>query len=106
MRTCELCKAETERVSVHVTAQLDDDKLTISGVDCGKSSEEFWGDDDYEYWYYFDEHNTALLFSKIEAPDIDPLIALQKKFSGLEGCRKLRKFCEAEGIAFQFDNWV
>ena len=53
-----LCDEKNERVSVLVTAEIRDAKLTISGVDSGKTTEEFWGDSDYEYWYCFDKENT------------------------------------------------
>ena len=101
-----LCDSDTEWLYVHVTAELDCAKLTVSGVDCGKAAEEFWGDSDYEYWYHFDEENTALLFLKIGADQTDPLKNLKENFNGLSGCRKLRDFCDSEGIAYSFSNWI
>ena len=101
-----LCDENTEKLSIHVTAMLAEEKLTISGVDCGQTPEEFWGDDDYEYWYYFDENNTALLFQKIGAQKPNPLIAVKERFSGIDGCRRLREYCETASIEYRFDSWV
>lgn len=102
----ELCNERNERVSVHVTARQEGKCLIISGVDCGQTVEDIWGDDDYEYWYSFDEENTALLFGKLSAPDVSPLIALKERFCGMDGCRQLREFCDSEGISYHFDSWV
>ena len=101
-----LCDENTSRVSVYVTASLDGAKLTISGVDCGQFPAEFWGDDDYEYWYGFDEQNTVLLFRKIGANESDPLITLKERFSGADGCKRLREFCDSAGIVYRFESWV
>ena len=101
-----LCSEKTEWVSVCVTASLDGAKLTISGVDCGRATEEFWSDSDYEYWYSFDEQNTALLFQKLGADGGDRLGALKERFSGMDGCRKLREYCSSAGIEYRFFSWV
>ncbi len=101
-----LCDVKTEKVSVHVVAEFDGAKLTISGQDCGTYPEEFWGDDDYEYWYYFDEQNTSRLLQKICEHTSNPLIALKDNFNGLDGCQKLREYCDSLGIEYHFDSWI
>ena len=104
--SCTLCDDNTASFYVYVNACLDGSKLTISGVDCGQSPEQFWGDEDYEYWYYFDEQNTALLFNRIGAAESNPLIAMKERFSGTDGCKRLREFCDSVGIVYRFDSWV
>ena len=51
----------------HLEAVLEQGKLTIQGHDIGKTVEEFWGEDEYEYWYEFDQENTEHLFKAILA---------------------------------------
>ena len=101
-----LCDENTDRLSVHVTASLNEAKLTVSGVDCGKAPEAFWGSDDYEYWYFFDEQNTASLFQMLGVHEGRRLNALKERFSGLDACRRLREFCDSAGIVYRFDSWT
>ena len=102
----DICKEETDRAYVHVTAILEDSELTISGYDSGKAVSDFWGGSDYEYWYYFDKENTSVLFSKIGASKDEPLTALKAKFHGLNACRELRQYCEEEKIKYRFESWT
>ena len=101
-----LCNSSNESVSVFVTAKLDGAKLSVNGVDYGKSPKGFFGGSEYEYWYTFDEENTDLLFRKIGASKSDPLAELKKRFSGMEGCRNLREYCDAAGIKYRFESWT
>lgn len=101
-----LCNEKSERLSVYVTASLNEAKLTVCGVDCGQFPETFWGCDDYEYWYTFDEENTALLFQIICPHDGNRLTALKERFNGRDACRRLREFCDSVGIIYRFDSWI
>ena len=47
----ELCDYRSEKVDVHVRASIMDGKLSFECQDLGPAVEEFWGDEDYEYWY-------------------------------------------------------
>ncbi|MBR0372920.1 MAG: hypothetical protein IJH91_00120 [Mogibacterium sp.] len=96
-----LCEFRSERVDVHVWADLAGGALTVAGQDLGPQVETFWGDDDYEYWYSFDRENTARLLAALGGED-DPAQAFLREFSGLDGCRALRNLCEKNGIRYKF----
>lgn len=81
-------------------------RLYVSGQDLGEPCKRFWGSDEYEYWYTFDEENTEKLLFLLSKEGTDPVEQLQKRFNGTTACRSLRTFCEAGGIAFQFSNWI
>ena len=100
-----LCSYSDERVSVCVSAGVSCGRLRISGEECGKATKDFWGSSDYEYGYSFDEAETEKLFQALGAAD-DPEKALQERFSGLDGCRKLREFCGENGIEYRFSSYV
>ena len=104
-RNLVLCDWHSARVDVHVSAELKDGELTLSGCDNGPAAEEFWCDSDYEYWYSFDRVNTQKLLSAIGG-EADPQAALLREFSGEGGCRRLRAFCEENGIACRFGSWA
>ena len=100
-----LCRYHDERVSVYVDATLAGGCLTFSCEDMGSFVEDFWGDDDYEYWYRFDEENTTKLLSAINGLEA-PAEALLREFSGERGTSKLRDFCDNNGIEYQFSSYV
>ena len=100
-----LFESYSERIDVHVRAALEGGALTIEGQDLGPYVEQFWGDDEYEYWYRFDRENTARLFAAVDGLD-DPEAALLREFSGEHGCQKLCEFCKKNGIEYKFDSWV
>ena len=104
--TIELCNEKNAQVSVRVTAALENGKLTISGIDCGNAPEEIWGDDDYEYWYDFDEQNTKRLLESINAAADNPLKVIKDQFGGMDGCSRLREFCDSNGIIYRFSSWI
>ena len=100
-----LCNYHSDRVDVHVYADLIDGELSLSGQDLGPLVEESWGDSDYEYWYRFDKENTMKLLQAIHGEE-DPETALLKKFSGERGCSRLVSFCEKKGIQYSFYSYV
>ncbi len=59
-----LCDYRSERVDVHVRADYVDGKLEFSGHDLGPVVEEFFGDDDYEYWYSLEKEEADKLCSR------------------------------------------
>ena len=100
-----LCDYRNDRVEVHVRANMKDGALTIEGQDLGPFVKEVWGDSDYEYWYSFDAESTAALI-KAMGGEKDPQGELRRRFSGEDGCRKLRCFCELNRITFQFNSYA
>ena len=59
----------------------------------------------HEYYYTSDQENTKKLFMKLCTSGEDPMTALEKYFSGMDGCKRQRAFCEEEGIDYSFFNW-
>ena len=100
-----LCDYRDDRIWINVRVSLLDGSLELSGHDLGKSVEEFWGDDDYEYWYRLSAGATQQLLHTIGGTN-DPEKALRREFSGPDGCRKLRALCDAHGIRYEFFSYV
>ena len=97
-----LCNEKTPRVEVNVWADLSEGCLTISGQDLGKAVMDFFGDIDYEYFYKFDRNNTERLFTLLNADGQKIKEVLTQKFGGMDGCRTLREFCDANNIKYSF----
>jgi len=104
VNTFVLCDEKTDRVSIHVWAEITDGCLKISGQDLGQAPLEFFGEDEYEYFYTFDEKNTGRLIGLlpkgccIRERMID-------NFGGADGLKRLREFCEKNEIKYEFSNW-
>ena len=97
-----LCDEKTPIIKIKVWAEVSDGCLRISGQDLGKFVEGFFGENEYEYFYDFDRENTERLFSLLthEAPNVKNVF--MQKFSGTDGCKSLREFCDVNGIAYKF----
>lgn len=105
-REITLCDERTETVWVNVRAYVKDGRLTIEGQDLGKAPNDFFGSDEYEYYYFFDQDNTNKLFRELSVADCDPVSELQRRFFGLTACRDLRAFCEEKQIKYRFESWT
>jgi hypothetical protein len=101
-----LCDERTEWFWAIVTASVENDHLKIAGQDLGEMPMEFYGANEYEYWYDFDENNTQRLVSLLTESGPDVKKQLIEKFGGLDGCRKLRGFCCENEIKYDFRYWV
>ena len=98
-----LCVEKTERVDMRVSASINNGCLAIEGQDFGTVVEECFGVDEYEYFYKFDKENTERLMTLllIKEYGIEPHLAngdvfkklLLERFSDMDGCSRLRKFC-------------
>lgn len=97
-----LCNEETSRVKVNVWAEISEGCLTISGHDLGEAVMDVFGDIDYEYYYEFDQQNTERLFNLLNTEGQSVNEVLTHKFGGMDGCRIMREFCEANNIKFSF----
>ena len=97
-----LCGEKTTRLWVNVEAKVSGGCLKISGQDLGKSVEDITGEDEYEYFYDFDRENTERLFELLGQESQDVKEIFIKKFSGIDGCRSLREFCDANDIKYSF----
>jgi ADP-ribosyl-[dinitrogen reductase] hydrolase len=97
-----LCNEGTPYIKVKVWAEIKDGCLKISGQDLGKAAEDTFGEDEYEYFYEFDRENTERLFALLTPEAQKVKEVFMQKFSGMDGCRSLREFCEENGITYRF----
>ena len=110
-----LCVEKSNKVRAKICVEIKNCCLKIEGQDFGPVVEERWGTDEYEYFYNFDEVNTAklikLLVKQEYGDDINADYAvvfknlLLEKYSDLKGCKRLCDFCKANGIEYKFYNW-
>ena len=101
-----LCKEPPGGSSTReIEVSLWEGKLSFSAVDYGPYVKAYWGDYDYEFWYWFDETETRRLLEAIGGLD-DPETALQREFSGTAGCIALEVFCRKHGITYRFESYV
>jgi len=97
-----LCDEKTDRLWVNVEAKVSNGCLKISGQDIGKVVEDYFGEDEYEYFYDFDQENTERLFALLghEGQNVKDIFI--QKFSGIDGSRALRDFCDANDVKYKF----
>lgn len=78
-----LVSERDERGTRHVEVSLEGHSLVVRGQDIGKSVEDFWGSDEYEWAWTIDlVHEPALRKLLMILPD-EPLIeAIVERFSG------------------------
>ncbi|WP_422485413.1 hypothetical protein [Gudongella sp. DL1XJH-153] len=97
-----LCDKERHSTQIHVWGEVKDGCLKISGQDLGRAPEEFFGDNEYEYFYDFDSYNTERLFQLLSTEDRDGVDEFKRRFSGNFGIKALREFCEESRIKYRF----
>ena len=94
-------------------AYLRDGDLVLEGHDMGRTVEEFWGEDEYEYWYVVRSANVervrTMLLDRTGRDSGDDLLGLVA--DGLvpfgEGAsRAFRTWLEEADISYEFANWV
>ena len=68
----------------------------------GADVENVFGTDEYEYFYNFDRADTECLLALLTDGETSVENALLSRFSGMDGCKALREFCDAKGIKYQF----
>ena len=103
--TITLCESRTERLCVSVRAYFKDGKLTVEGQDLGTVTEEWFGSDEFEYYFYFDECNTRKLLQILAENRKNPIDEFRRRFSGLNGFNDLRTFCEKNEILRTYFSW-
>ncbi len=94
-----LCNYKDDHLDSFVTAEVKDGKLTISGQDFNMLAEELFGDSEYEYFYALNQENTLLLATLLKGETFAE--ALVNYFSGLDGCKQFREFCDAHNIEYK-----
>ncbi len=79
MKQVTLIDRETDRIEIHLTADITPEgDLLLSGQDLGSAVEEIWGDDDYEYWLKVpseEKDHVLVEFSKVAFQDTDLLLS-------------------------------
>ena len=98
----ELCREKTDFMQVSVWAEITDGCLKISGQDFGTVAATFFGDDEYEYFYGFSKENTVRLISLITDNPQDFKDVFIQRFSGMDGVKALREFCQANDLTYKF----
>lgn len=78
---------------------LPSGELQLKGQDFCKFAKEFYGDEEYEYFYYFDIENTNKLKSILKAEDL--LKSLVEFYRGKTTNKKFLKLCEDNGIKYK-----
>ena len=111
-----LCDAYTDRVNMTVWAEIKDSCLKIEGRDRGSVVQDVFGVDEYEYGYDFDKRNTEKLFITLlkhecgQMPRLYTLSLFKKvlldNYGGMDGCKRLRDFCDGKKIEYQFYNYM
>lgn len=98
-----LCNYKDPTISIYVTATVSDGQIEIKGQDIGKTVEKHFGDSDYEYFYSLSIEETSKLYRLLKTDLIsdDCLIDLVSlKFSGVNGCKVFREFCERHDLIY------
>ena len=93
-----IARLERPDITISIHAQLSaDGGLRLEGDDVGQRVQEIWGDSDYEYWVDVPASEIGRLL----------LLLLKDKYDGdTEAVSKFKTFCESNGIAHSFFNWV
>ncbi|MEI6580153.1 MAG: HIRAN domain-containing protein, partial [Eubacteriales bacterium] len=110
--------AETSRVILYeskdsdnqviVEAYMAEGALHIDGHDLGKSVEDFWGEDEYEYDYSLSKEETEKLYELLKRElksDKNLLELVAINFNGNECDVNFCEFCESNSIAVEFFSW-
>ena len=93
---------KTDCLWINVEAKVPGGCLKISGQDLWKAVEDIIDEDKYEYFYDFDRENTERLFELLGQEGQNAKEVFIDKFSGIDGCRSLREFCDTNNISYTF----
>lgn len=95
--TVEIARQEGKNFRSVRLGLAEDGAIKMDTQDIGGATEEFWGEDEYEFWVRV-------------APAALPKLAfelLREKFAGQPGAvDALRDWCKAHGIEHEFGSWV
>lgn len=101
----ELCNYLDSNVEIHVRAYFKDGELNLKGHDLGKSVENSWDTSSYEYFYSLSSEDTkkvhGLLMEDLNT-DKGLLEIMKIRFSGIDGCKEFREYCEKYSINCNF----
>ena len=83
-------EGEGSFLDAYINAEGD---LVLEGYDFGKSVEDFWGDDDYEFWRV------------VKAEDV-PKVLLELIKDRFNSDTDFKNWLDSKGIKSLFDSWV
>jgi hypothetical protein len=101
-----LCKENSNRIEVTVSADIAGECLKISGQTIENARREMRRAEKYLYSYAFDKHNTQRLYKVLSNDNGESSLMdlVVKNFSGMNGCRTLREICEENNISYSFSS--
>ena len=82
-----LCDKEKHSTKIHVWFEVKNDCLKISCQDLGKIPLDFFGDNEYEYFYDFDSYNTERLWKLLSCEYRDYVGEFKSRLSGSFGMK-------------------
>jgi len=93
-----IARQESSDITISIDAHINSDGgLRLEGNDVGNRVKELLGDSDYEYLIDVPASEIGRLL----------LLLLKEKYDGdTEAVSKFKTFCESNGIAHSFFNWV
>ena len=96
-QTIEIARQEGRNFrSVRLTVGADG-AVKMDAQDIGGATEEFWGEDEYEFWVCVPPTALPKLIFEL----------LREKFAGQLGAvDAFRNWCKAHGVEHEFDSWV
>jgi hypothetical protein len=99
------------KISIHIWAEIEEGRLVISGQDLDIEGDEvssFWGDSEYEYYYYLSPEDTQKLYKYLQEEtklEGEPIQLIQHYFAGTDTCARFRDYCEVHGLKAMFFSW-
>lgn len=84
-------------------AYLNEGKLKMEGHDFTSLSESMFGDEEYEYFYFFNQENTKKLSLLLHNDDL--LQGLLDFFNNEIKNQEFIKLCKDNNIAYDFSSW-
>ncbi len=98
-----------EDIKINIVARFEDDNLIIDGYDIGKTTEEAWGDSDYEYVMTIPAKNLPQLYGLlgVEVGHRKALLeTLAKRFQGNKCFSAIGDFLDQNGIEHKTFTWT
>jgi hypothetical protein len=95
--TVEIARQEGKNFRSVRLSLAEDGAIKMDTQDIGGATDEFWGEDEYEFWVNIPREAVAKLAFEL----------LREKFAGQLGAvDALRGWCKVHGIEHEFGSWV
>jgi hypothetical protein len=110
MNRVTLFSRQTEQIKIDIEAYFDGEgNLIIDGYDIGKTVEEFWGDNDYEYITTIRPEEVKKLYEAVNVPEgsREQLLSFLQAHYNTNTCySELQDFLTKHGIHFEGFSWM